>query len=161
MSSPFSERETRTRQLAAELRRMAGETVLYHQAIAERVGLAATDLRCLELLAGAGALTAGRLAEFTGLSTSTITAAIDRLERAGYARRARDPRDRRKVLVEPVLEAAERDLLPLFAGMGQAMDALCAEYDDAELALITEFARRCVDLTRVELERLRRRPSTG
>ena len=59
-----------------------------------------TDGRCLDVLSIEGPVTAGRLAEVTGLTTAAITAVIDRLERLGYARRTRDPSDRRKVIVE-------------------------------------------------------------
>ena len=46
------------------------------------------------------------LAAEAGLTTGAVTAVIDRLERAGYARRVRDDEDRRRVKVEvtPKLE---------------------------------------------------------
>ena len=39
------------------------------------------------------------LAGHMGVTVATMSLAIDRLERKGYARRARDPRDRRRVLL--------------------------------------------------------------
>jgi DNA-binding MarR family transcriptional regulator len=39
------------------------------------------------------------LAGHMGVTVATMSLAIDRLERTGYARRARDPRDRRRVLL--------------------------------------------------------------
>jgi DNA-binding MarR family transcriptional regulator len=39
------------------------------------------------------------LAEHMGVTVATMSIAIDRLERRGYARRARDSRDRRRVLL--------------------------------------------------------------
>ena len=36
-----------------------------------------------------------------GLTTGAVTGAIDRLEKAGYARRGYDPKDRRLTIVEP------------------------------------------------------------
>ena len=51
-------------------------------------------------------ITAGELAAEAGLTTGAVTAVIDRLERAGYARRVRDDEDRRRIKVEvtPKLE---------------------------------------------------------
>jgi DNA-binding MarR family transcriptional regulator len=45
-----------------------------------------TDQRCLGLLQLHGPMSAGALARSTGLTTSAITAAVDRLDRGGYAR---------------------------------------------------------------------------
>ena len=64
-------------------------------------------------------MTAGRLAELTGLTTGAITGLVDRLERRGYARREPHPTDRRSVIVQPLIENAERDLAPSYAGMSQ------------------------------------------
>ena len=76
--------------------------VLYHEAIADRLGLSATEWKCLGLLRKSGPITAGRLAELTGLTTGAITGIVDRLERAGRARRASDPHDRRRVIIEVI-----------------------------------------------------------
>ncbi|MFB7597461.1 MarR family winged helix-turn-helix transcriptional regulator [Streptomyces sp. NPDC056160] len=55
-----------------------------------------------------GSLTSGEPATRTGLTTGATTRVIDRLERAGYARRVADPADRRRVIVEPVPEGLGR-----------------------------------------------------
>jgi DNA-binding MarR family transcriptional regulator len=49
-------------------------------------------------------VTAGRLAEVTGLTTGAITGVVDRLEKAGLVRRERDDHDRRKVFIATVPE---------------------------------------------------------
>ena len=76
-----------------------------------------TDLESLDILARHGPMTAGRLAEMTGLTTGAITGLVDRLERRGYARREPHPTDRRSVIVQPLIENAERDLGPSYVGM--------------------------------------------
>ena len=68
---------------------------LVDEAASVRLGINRTDLRCLGLLWGHGRLSAGQLAQQAGLSPGATTTALDRLERAGYARRVRDPDDRR------------------------------------------------------------------
>ncbi len=75
-------------------RDLSTETILLHQAIADRLGLNPTDHKCLSLLLDAGEpITAGELAVRTGLTTGAITGIVDRLERARFVRRERDPND--------------------------------------------------------------------
>ena len=57
-------------------------------------------LRCLDTIDREGPVSADRLVEQSGLTTAAVTTVIDRLEKAGYARRRDDPNDRRPVLVE-------------------------------------------------------------
>jgi DNA-binding MarR family transcriptional regulator len=119
------------------------------------VGLHASDLRCLDLLLQRGPLTAGRLAELTGLTTGSMTALIDRLEKAGYVQRGKDPHDRRRVVIEPVTEKAMREIGPLFESMGQAMMELCSRYTPEELALIVDFVRRTHPISEAEIAKLK------
>jgi DNA-binding MarR family transcriptional regulator len=86
--------------LVAEVRRAQAATARFDRAVADVAGLNLTDMGCLDILGQEGPLTAGQLAERTGLSSGAMTTAIDRLESAGFARRTRDARDRRRVVVE-------------------------------------------------------------
>lgn len=72
-----------------------------HLVMAQRLGLNITDHKCMGLLCEFGPLSAGTLAELTGFITGAITGVLNRLERAGYARRIRNPKNRRNVTVEP------------------------------------------------------------
>jgi len=141
--------------LNRELQRSSDNAVLFNLAVAARVGVHPTDLKVLGLLAQDGAMTAGRLAKRTGLTTGAITFSIDRLERAGYARRARHPRDRRSVLVEPLMERAMRDLGPYFDPVARAMADLGARYTDEQLAVILDFITRTNHAMRREIAGLR------
>ena len=67
---------------------------------AERLGVNETDLHCLNIIENSGGLTAGELAAQAGLTNGAVTGVIDRLEKAGFARRVPDPADRRRVNVE-------------------------------------------------------------
>src|SRR6516164_10836431 len=87
-------------------RRHSTAVVLFHQAIAERLGLGPTDHKCLDLLRERGALTGSELAAITGLTSGAITGVVARLERAGYVRREPDPHDGRKQIVHLALERA-------------------------------------------------------
>jgi hypothetical protein len=55
----------------------SGQGVMYSQAVAQRLGINSTDLECLDHIVLRGPLTAGALAEATGLTTGAITGVID------------------------------------------------------------------------------------
>src|ERR1700682_6504871 len=102
-------RTKRERGLADEIvgrlvRRHSIAIVLFHQAVAERLGLVQTDHKCLDLLRERGAMTGSDLAAITDLTSGAITGVVARLERAGYLQREPDPHDRRQQILSPVLE---------------------------------------------------------
>jgi DNA-binding MarR family transcriptional regulator len=113
---------------------------LVDEAASARLGINRTDLRCLGLLFVRGALTAGQLAQASGLSPGATTTALDRLERAGYARRVRDPADRRGILVELTLEA-RRLIEEIYGPIGRAGRTRLSRYTDEELVLLRDFLR--------------------
>ncbi len=134
--------------------RIVAQGAMFSQLIAERLGLAATDVECLEMLAESGRVSAGRLAELTGLTTGAATRMIDRLEQGGFVRRVADVADRRKVLVEAVPERV-RAIGPFYASLSRATEAMVARYGDVDLAMIVDYLERSVDVTRDEITRLR------
>jgi DNA-binding MarR family transcriptional regulator len=138
------------------MRETSAQSVLFSQAVADRVGMNPTDLESLDMLARHGPMTAGRLAELTGLTTGAITGLVDRLERRGYARREPHPTDRRSVMVQPLFESAQRDLGPAYVMMGQAMNELMSRYSDQDLATILDFMTRAGTITAEQVARLRR-----
>jgi DNA-binding MarR family transcriptional regulator len=127
-------------ELIDEIRRSQNATDRFDQAVADALGLNRTDLRCLDVLEREGAVTAGRLAEATGLTTGAMTTALDRLERAGYARRVRDTADRRRVLVE-VTPQALRDAGRFYGEHAALSERLYQRYTEAQLELLLEFVR--------------------
>jgi DNA-binding MarR family transcriptional regulator len=143
MSSKTKRRRELEAALNAAMRDASGQGVLYSQAVAERLGMNSTDLECLDHIMR-GPVTAGRLAQLTGLTTGAITGVIDRLERAGMARRERDAHDRRKTLVH-VLPAASQRVAPLFGPMERAATAVLSKYSDDELGLLLDFMARARD----------------
>jgi DNA-binding MarR family transcriptional regulator len=125
------------------LRKVGAQSVLISDLVATRVGLNSTDLECLDLLYLAGVTTAGKLAKHTGLTTGAITAVIDRLERAGFARRRRDTADRRCVLVEVVPSSAAR-VQPLYEPLVARVLELNKDYDDEQLATVVAYLSRAL-----------------
>ncbi len=131
-------------------------TIMFHQAIADRLGMNITDHKCAGILMRSGPVSAGELARRTGLTTGAITGVIDRLERSGFARRARDPNDRRKVMIEPKLKQIERKIIPLFDSMGRSAAQLFERYSVEELTLILDFAVRSRQMAEDEVRKVRK-----
>jgi DNA-binding MarR family transcriptional regulator len=123
------------------LRNVSGQAVLHSEAMAERLGINSTDLECLDIIILQGPVSAGELARASGLTSGAITGVIDRLHRAGLAKREPDPQDRRKVLVR-VPPAVLQRILPIGEPMGRAAQAILSSYDDQQLALILDFLVR-------------------
>ena len=150
--------EKRSALLAAipqEFRHLSTATILFHQAVADRLGMHLTDHKCGDILVQTGPITAGELAERTGLSTGAITGVIDRLEKAGFVRRAKDPDDRRRVIIEPLPERIKGPIVPLFQSIGRGIADMCARYNTRELAAIREFIAGFNQLTYEEATKLR------
>jgi hypothetical protein len=83
-------------------RTVSTRTVFLHQAIAQQVGLNATDTKCIDLI-------------------------LDRLERRAFVERVRDTEDRRRVFVRVRLESLE-PLGPLYEAIGKAFGDLAKRY---------------------------------
>jgi DNA-binding MarR family transcriptional regulator len=130
---------------------MSTETILFHQAVADAVGLHITDHQCMHFIHRYGAMPAGRLAELTGLTTGAVTGIIDRLEKASYVRRTNDPKDRRRTIVEPVRnKKLERKLERIFIPLHERMHRLLSSYSDSELAFLLDALTRGVELIHEE-----------
>jgi DNA-binding MarR family transcriptional regulator len=120
-----------------ELRR-AGDQL--DEAVALQFGLNRTDLRCLDILYRRGRVTAGELAEESGLTPGAITTVLDRLEKSGYANRVADPADRRRVVV--VSTVATREIGARIQGEVElASRALLEGREPDELVLIRDYLR--------------------
>jgi DNA-binding MarR family transcriptional regulator len=136
-------------------RQMSAATILFHQAVADRLGMNITDHKCADILSRTGPITAGELARHTGLTTGAITGVIDRLEGGGFVRRVRDPHDRRRVIVEPDVKRMEQVIAPLFASMARSAAELCGRYSTEELAVIRDFTDRANQMALDETRKLR------
>lgn len=141
--------------LDCELRQFTANTAMFNQLVADQLGINLTDFHCTNLLDLMGPLTAGQLGELTQLTTGAITGVIDRLERAGFVRRERDPNDRRKVIVQSLQEQTGSEIRPFFSSMSEAMAQLYSSYSEAELATIVDFVRRTNQIAVEETAKLR------
>jgi len=146
---------------ATAMRRTGSLMQLMGQAAADRIGINATDLNCLNILSFSGHMTAGELARATGLTTASITGVIDRLEEAGYVSRERDPHDRRRVVVTLALDKAMRNVASVFLPVLRDWRELSTRYSDDELRLIVDFYGRMEQVFRNHLVRLRTEDRDG
>jgi len=139
----------------AAIRKTSSLMQLMSQAAAERIGINATDLNCLNILSFSGQLTAGELAKATGLTTASITGVVDRLEQAGFVHRERDATDRRRVVVHLDTARALGTIAPVFGPMLGAWQRLTEQYTDDQLRLIVAFYDQVEGVIRDHLARLR------
>jgi MarR family len=99
------------------------------------------------------------------MSTGAVTTLVDRLERAGYARRVPDPDDRRRVLIE-VTPVVDENAQKIYGTVEDAVP-LYDDYTDEDLELLVRFQRMGRDwlegrLARVEaLAASPSRPGSG
>ena len=126
-------------ELEHAMRKASAQGTIFAAAVAERAGISSSDMDCMDFLNVEGSMTAGRLAELTGLTTGAITGVIDRLERAGFVRRERDESDRRKVFIAPVPERV-MEIGRFYTLMQRAMEKQADGYSDAELKLLLRYA---------------------
>jgi DNA-binding MarR family transcriptional regulator len=121
------------------MRKSSAQGTIYASAVADSVGISSSDMDCMDFLNLEGRMTAGRLAELTGLTTGAITGVVDRMEKAGLVRRERDAEDRRKVFIAPAKESMAK-LGQLYEPLQRAMQKQSSRYTDAEVRVLLRYA---------------------
>jgi len=156
MSSEISdERAQLYAELGGEVRANQRATDVVDDLVCALLGINRTDARCLDVLEQDGRMSAGDLAQASRLTTGAITAVIDRLERAGYARRVPDPSDRRRVMVEATPKAFETANELMAEPMRRLYSPLAARYSEDELRLLIAFTREGREIQERHAEWLR------
>jgi DNA-binding MarR family transcriptional regulator len=130
--------------LGAEL---STAVILFHEAIGHRLGLSAADQRALGIIGGRGPMTAGTLAQLTGLSPGAVTGLVDRLERAGHVTRSADPGDRRRIVITAV-PSPGAGVGEAFARLSAEMATLVSRYDAKESAAILDYLQQTIAILR-------------
>ncbi|WP_205650281.1 MarR family winged helix-turn-helix transcriptional regulator [Actinoplanes solisilvae] len=134
-------------------RELSSAVVLFHQAVAARVGLSAGDFKTLELVAREGPFSATELARRTGLTAAGITSVIARLAAGGHVVRETDPGDRRRAIIRAT-DADHPELAGAFKDLGQALGGAIVDYTPAEQQAIVGYLHRMVDVLREQTVRL-------
>jgi DNA-binding MarR family transcriptional regulator len=143
-TAPTAKREL-VESVGIAVRKMGAQSVIASRTIADRFGMHMTDLEVLDLIFLRGAVSAGELAEATGLTSGSVTALIDRLAKAGYVERCDDPSDRRKVLVRIRHDAIE-PIKRLYTSTQKRMFALWSTFEPRDLEVIIDFITRSTEL---------------
>jgi DNA-binding MarR family transcriptional regulator len=144
MSRQWSRSEL-AQQLRNEIMGYFGAASDFDEKVAKKLKLSRTDMRCLDLIGRLGPLTAGRLAEESGLTTGAVTFILDRLEEAGMVTRRRDDEDRRRVWVDIVPEAQQR-LAGLQQPVVDEMRQVAQRFKTDELATVRDFMRQAKEV---------------
>jgi DNA-binding MarR family transcriptional regulator len=118
-------------------------------AAAAFLGIHRTDLALADILGTGGRMSAGELAKRGALSPAAVTAALDRLEEAGYVRRVRDDQDRRRVLVE-VTDKMAADAQEVYGPLAARAQELLGPYSDDQLRTMIDVMQRGAEM---QLER--------
>jgi DNA-binding MarR family transcriptional regulator len=146
-----------------DLCRQLGAEVQAHQAAVDAVDAAAaaylkvnrTDLRCLEILSQADSVLPSQLAVQLGLTTGSVTAMLDRLERLRYVSRSADPSDRRKVVIRITPKAARKAAKIYGPLVEEGTRELLFRYKAEELRILLDFQRRSHELQERHAARIR------
>lgn len=143
-------------ELVTQIRRLGLELDELARTFAALHALHPTDVKALVLIMDAGRagapLTPGRLGTELNLTSASVTALLDRLERVGHVRRVRDQRDRRRVVLhaeQQALALGAEFFGPLNARMLAAMDG----FTDAELEVVDDFLTRTIAAVAAEQRR--------
>jgi DNA-binding MarR family transcriptional regulator len=151
-------------QVMLEARRGGSIGTLHNRAAADLVGMNQTDWDCLDVLDWTGPITAGELAKRVGLTSGAITGVLDRLEKSGLARRVADPRDRRRVIVEimvdptsPPGDERQAALQECFGQLAAEMFAVSEEFDADQLDVIRRWLKAGNDAVERSTARMRDR----
>lgn len=153
-----------TDRLFSLVRESQRRTDEFDQAVADYLSVSRTEARCLDVLHQDGPMTAGQLAKDAHLTTGAITKITDRLADLGYVRRASDPRDRRRVIVE--LTARARQLADdLYAIPEAAMTDFQHQFSDDDIEVLIRYFEHGQTATELRMARLsakrRGKPADG
>ena len=148
MTRAADSRLEKEQQLRRDLRSVLRKVLRLDATVARRLGIHGTDLASLELLETADEpVTPTMLSDYLGISTGSATAAIDRLERAGFVRRVPNSHDRRGIIIEPV-EGQQERLLSAYHQLRSRYAELIEGISDDELDVINRVLK---GIERIEL----------
>ena len=117
-----------------------------HEAVARRAGLSGTDHKYLGFLIERGQMTAGELANLTGLTTGAVTGLIDRFEKKNLVKRRFAEDDRRKIIIEPNTENIMALLVPLYKEFRNRSEELIASFSNEEIEIIETYLLKAIEI---------------
>jgi DNA-binding MarR family transcriptional regulator len=128
-----------------------------HEAIGRKAGLSGTDHKYLGFLIEKGQMTAGELAQLTGLTTGAVTGLIDRLEKKKYVKRKFAEDDRRKVLIEPNTKNIMSVFVPLYKEFREKTEKLLSSFSDKETKIIESYFIQAIRIMEETTDRVNKK----
>jgi len=117
-----------------------------HEAVARKAGLPGTDHKYLGFLLQKGQMTAGELANLSGLTTGAVTGLIDRFEKKKLVKRQFNKDDRRKVLIVPITKNIMALMEPLYKEYRVSNEALIASFSPEELKTLETYFTKVIEI---------------
>ena len=135
------------KELGKELQRAGTLNVLHTNAIADKIGLSATEFEALDIITHHQPVSAGKLAMYCGLTTGAITGLVDRLEKAGFVKRKRDDIDRRRVLLEQIhTPEIEEKVRTLYQPLVNEYRKITDEYTSEQMEFLIQHNKKVNDM---------------
>lgn len=151
-TTPTANRPALLAQLHRLPRLLNTELNLLDEVVAAKNGLIMTDLRAVLILMRQGSVPVGELAGPLGLTYGSVTGLVDRLERAGFARRVADPHDRRKVVVKGN-EAKLEPIRSVYDAMDARLDDLLSECSTEQLQFLVAHYQASIKFATEQIAR--------
>jgi DNA-binding MarR family transcriptional regulator len=121
-------------------------SIQMHETIARRAGLSGTDHKYLGFIMEKGEMTAGELADLTGLTTGAVTGLIDRFEKKKLVKRQFAKEDRRKVIIIPNNKNIMNLFVPLYKEFRSRSEKLAASFSVKEVAVIESYFSKAIEI---------------
>jgi len=150
---PLQNNSSLKQQVIVDARESGISYTLFRNAIGKKLGLNTTDFEGLDLIFYRGTTTPSELSKYTGLSSGSTTAMIDRLEAAGLVRRENNPDDRRGTFVVINAQAVHR-FRPLFSSARSAQNKLLDSYTTEQLEVLSDYFKRSAAMFEAERQRM-------
>ncbi len=117
-----------------------------HEMIGKNLGFNGTDHKYLGHFIQKGAMTAGELAQLTGLTTGAVTGLIDRLERKKLVKRQYDKTDRRKIIIVPHVDKITKLITPHYSDFQDNTDKFLSSFTAQELKVLKKYFENAIDI---------------
>jgi DNA-binding MarR family transcriptional regulator len=147
-----------TAELTTQIRKLSQQyaytSIQMHEAVARKAGFSRTDHKYLGFLLQKGQMTAGELAELTGLTTGAVTGLVDRFEKKKLVKRQFDKDDRRKILIVPDTRKIMDLLEPLYKEFRSYSEKLVASFSDSDLKTLEVYFSKAIEIMNEVTSRL-------
>lgn len=152
MNDDNNQNDVKHNDIVTSFRDLGRRVVLYQHKIAEQLDVYNHDWTTIDMLSETGPITAGELGRRVGLTTGSVTALVDRLERAGYVKRERHPKDRRSIMIVPQYED-KSEVQHAYETLNQHMTELTNQYTAEQMEIIQSFLKATTAILDNEIER--------